>query len=371
MDGALPARRPRPVADVPAIDPVALTRAWLVALVGAAPLARAAELPVAELARGGPPLCGTLLAAIGTDGELGRLRELAFGAARMTGAADAEEVVAAVEALRGATWRALRAALGDADPAVTGDVGDRLAHLAALATAEALRGQTPRGQSTSDPTGSDPMGAGRPPRGARIVGWEGQPTRPPVADPLTSLADELATGPRDGVPAASHERPTDAPAVRRRTGAGWDGHAAAAPPWLAAIVRQLERHSQDGRPFAVLLAEVDDLDRLLAGGVDREVAAAVEEAERALTVELAPSDLVVRERLGRWWLTTPERNGAGARSLAERVAAAVGSAVLHGVPLTASVGVAVCPEDGADLDALAGRADEGMYAARAAGVPVA
>ena len=39
--------------------------------------------------------------------------------------------------------------------------------------------------------------------------------------------------------------------------------------------------------------------------------------------------------------------------------------------MAASVGVAVCPDDGDGLEALAGRADEGMFAARAAGVPLA
>jgi predicted signal transduction protein with EAL and GGDEF domain len=40
------------------------------------------------------------------------------------------------------------------------------------------------------------------------------------------------------------------------------------------------------------------------------------------------------------------------------------------VSLQAVVGVAECPHDGADAGALAARADERLFAARAAGVPV-
>jgi GGDEF domain-containing protein len=45
--------------------------------------------------------------------------------------------------------------------------------------------------------------------------------------------------------------------------------------------------------------------------------------------------------------------------------------VRHGVPLTASIGVAVFPDDGADADALLEHADQGVVTARALGVPIA
>ena len=81
--------------------------------------------------------------------------------------------------------------------------------------------------------------------------------------------------------------------------------------------------SRTGCPFAVFVVEVDDLERLLASQSGREVALALETAERGLTAELAPADLVVRERLGRWWLTSPDRDAAAARDLGTRVAAAI------------------------------------------------
>ena len=74
MDGAVPlGRRPRPVADAPAVDAAVVAKAWLLALVADAPLAQAGNVPAAELARGGPALCGAILAALASDAELERL----------------------------------------------------------------------------------------------------------------------------------------------------------------------------------------------------------------------------------------------------------------------------------------------------------
>jgi GGDEF domain-containing protein len=214
-----------------------------------------------------------------------------------------------------------------------------------------------------------------PPAGVQVVDL---PPPPADLDPLTSLAEELAAAPPTGVRGslsrdAMYIPAADAPTVTRvrRVDTSWEDATDAGPPWLTAIASRLEHREQDGRPFAVYVVEVDDLDRLLAAQTGREVAFALETAERGLTAELEPADLVVRERLGRWWLTSPERDGGGARELGVRVAAAIGRAQVGGAPLTASVGVAVCPVDGESLDALAGRADEGMFAARAAGVPLA
>ncbi|HWI70508.1 MAG TPA: hypothetical protein VNT55_01035, partial [Baekduia sp.] len=204
------------------------------------------------------------------------------------------------------------------------------------------------------------------------------PPAPPDVDPLTSLAEELAAAPPTGVNGAPpsdamYAPAADAPTVTRlrKVDTTWESAHDAGPPWLAAIARRLERREQDGLPFAVFVVEVDDLERLLASQTGREVAFALETAERGLTAELAPADLIVRERLGRWWLTSPDRDPAAARDLGTRIASAIAAADLGGAPLSASIGVAVCPSDGESLDALAGRADEGMFAARAAGVPLA
>jgi GGDEF domain-containing protein len=456
MDGAgHHGRRPRPVADAPGVDATVVAKAWLLALVADAPLAQAGAVPAAELARGGPALCSGILVALGSDAELERLvsgvdgrAPLGAAAARLTGARTAAGLAAGVEALRAATWRALRAELRDPVPELVADLADRLAYVCARVTeaslaapgadapgrsgpletalssapvaAEPPRAEPPRAEPPASPRyegirafapappsrAVDPLpeaaehaaaaGSGQeheaaeraaqaadqpdeplapPPAGVQIVDL---PARPADLDPLTSLAEELAAAPPTGVAGAPSQDAmyapaADAPTVTRlrRVDTSWEDAAGAGPPWLAAISRRLERREEDGRPFAVFVAEVDDLDRLLAAETGREVAIALETAERGLTAELAPADLVVRERLGRWWLTSPDRDADAARDLGARVAAAIGRAELGNAPLSVSIGVAVCPSDGESLEALAGRADEGMFAARAAGVALA
>ena len=394
-----------------------------------APLAQAGAVPAAELARGGPALCSGVLVALGSDAELERLvggadgrAPLGAAAARLTGARTAAGLAAGVEALRAATWRALRAELRDPVPELVADLADRLAYVCARVTeaslstpladtpgrsgplAEALssvppaaepprpepaaprhegiRAFAPAPPSRDDAPAPAPASArdpdeppAPPPAGVQVVDL---PARPADLDPLTSLAEELAAAPPTGVAGTpSHDAmyapAADAPTVTRlrRVDTSWEDVADAGPPWLAAISRRLERRVVDGRPFAVFVVEVDDLDRLLASQTGREVAIALETAERGLTAELAPADLVVRERLGRWWLTSPDRDPAAARDLGTRVAAAIARAQLGSAPLSVSIGVAVCPADGESLEALAGRADEGMFAARAAGVALA
>jgi len=238
----------------------------------------------------------------------------------------------------------------------------------------AARRDAPAPAPSHMPEGDEPLAP--PPAGVEVVDLPPGP-EPVDADPLSTLSEELASAPPAGVVGGLADEmyalPANAPSVTRlrRVDTSWEASRDSGPPWLAAIARRLERRQQDGLPFAVFVVEVDDLDRLLAAESGREVAIALETAERGLTAQLAPADLIVRERLGRWWLTSPDRDPAGARDLGARVAAAIAAAELGGAPLAASVGVAVCPQDGETIDALAGRADEGMFAARAAGVPLA
>jgi GGDEF domain-containing protein len=98
----------------------------------------------------------------------------------------------------------------------------------------------------------------------------------------------------------------------------------------------------------------------------------MEAAERAICNELRPADMLVRERLGRYWLTAPETDLATGRALGQRLADAVAAAAFHhGAPLALSIGLAVAPDDALDAEMLAAHADEGLFAARAAGVRLA
>jgi GGDEF domain-containing protein len=136
--------------------------------------------------------------------------------------------------------------------------------------------------------------------------------------------------------------------------------------WRAAI----ERHAGVGRPFVLVAIEPDDAARLVAADADG-AAAALGRIEEAVRGELRPGDVLGREEGGRLWVVAAELGAPGARAFAERLADAVATvAPLRGAPLTVSIGVAASPADGSDAEALAARADEALYAARAAGVPV-
>ncbi len=148
-----------------------------------------------------------------------------------------------------------------------------------------------------------------------------------------------------------------------------DDLVAAEEPWRAAVERRLDAHRRDGATFALLVVEAADAERLLAaGGAD---AAALDAVEPAVRGAVRPGDAVVRERAGRVWVVAPGADGDAARALAGEIAAAVSAAAAtHGAPLAASVGVAACPADGDEAGALGACADERLFAARAAGVPV-
>jgi len=148
-----------------------------------------------------------------------------------------------------------------------------------------------------------------------------------------------------------------------------DDLAAAEEPWRAAVERRLDAHRRDGATFALLVVEAADAERLLAaGGADAEALEAVEPAVRGA---VRPGDAVVRERAGRVWVVAPGADGDAARALAEAIAAAASqAAATHGAPLAVAAGVAACPADGIEAGVLGTRADERLFAAQAAGVPV-
>jgi GGDEF domain-containing protein len=313
---------PAPVADVPPAaiaDGVAPAKGWLLALIAARDLQDAAAVPTAELARDAPKLCAAILRAVGSDAEL-ELPPLAARAGAMAGAGSPASAVAAIGLLRGALWDALRATMPPLDAATTAALAERLAWVCdrvAASTVSARRGAEHDAPAISVHDA----------RSRRGAGTEG------------------------GDPDAA------APAA---VGAGLDAD------WLGAAARLLA----DSRPFALLAVEVDDAARLLAA--DPEAApAALARAHDAVRDELRPGDVWGREGEGRLWVIAAELGSSGGRALAERLADAVAAAgTVRGAPLAVSIGIAAAPADGTDAEALAARADEALFAARAAGVPV-
>ncbi len=272
-----PVRAPRPVAGLPVLDPAELAKAWLLELIAAAPLEQAAHIRVPELTREAPAICAAMLAALANDDALVALEMEAARTGALAGAGDAIGVLAATEALRAATTRALRAAIQD--EATAHDTTDRLAHL------------TTRVAQASLAAFSD----------------AGGPADPIAADPITEAVE-------------------------------------------------------NGQPFVLLTAEVVDRERWQTANPE-----AIAAATKAIDDNLRPGDRLSTDQPGRYWLIAPDTDLRQARALATTLAEAAERAG----PAALAFGLAACPHDGIDAEALVAHADEALLSARAAGLPVA
>jgi hypothetical protein len=204
---ALGARTPP---SVPGVPPAALAdgrvtaKAWLLALVEAAPLDAAALVPAGRVAQEGPALCAAVLEAVGADAALVRLcpdgdrHDIAAGAGTLAGARSAAPAVTAVGLLRSATWTLLTGELAPLDAAATAALAERLAH---------------------------------------------------VTDVVAAAAAEPAAA------AAPTRRLAAVPAVGER-------------PWVRAAARLAARPGESPAAFALLALEAEDAERLLAADPD-------------------------------------------------------------------------------------------------------
>ncbi len=338
-----PGRRPRPVAGLPEPAAEAVAKAWLLELLHATDLQDITAVPVDLLAREAPALCGLVVEAMSSDAALARLlpggadAALAARAGVLSGAAGPVAVVAGVEALRAVLHRALRTS---EDAGLAWDTGDRLAHVCANLTAASLPAAT--GAGTARATGTDP--------GPVVDRVAGPARRPPRPGPVRH-DDPGAFG-------------SPAPTV-----VAHDLRADSAP--LGALGRVLA--GRGTRPVALLAVELDDRERLGAIEGQAELARSLAPVEEALAALGGPDGVLVPEEPGRWWLVAPARDTDAARDLAARCSATVAQRApeRHGTRLRASIGVAVCPDDGTDASALVHHADQGVFTARALGVPVA
>ncbi len=292
------------------VDPTQLAKAWLVELIAAAPLAAASRVPVADLAREAPALCALVLAAVADDDALQAIR-----APAVPGVPAPEADVAVLAARAGALAGAV-------------DAAGTVAALEALRTVvtRALRhglGPQPDADHLADATD----------RLAHVI-------QQVVTASLVAL---------DAAPAASAPVPDIAIQDTRDS-------------WAAAISRALERHARDDTPFALLAGEVTDRERWLQADP-----AQLDAATDALEARLPTHARVVVDEPGRWWVVIPEADDRAARDIAHDLADAVEAQTRVG----AAFGVAVCPLDGVDAEALVSHADEALFSARAAGLPVA
>ncbi len=289
----------------------------------------------------------------------------------LAAACDARAAVAAVEELHDALWGGMLAALREPSAEEVAELATRLAHLsAALLGASLAEGR--RGPGAARETGER--------AGQREPVARAQEPGVPLAEPRGRgwIVDERATGhaPPESEPPA--ESRWAGPTVQAARGApplpamalgeialrDERAHAAGAPAWLGVIARELRRFELDHRPFAVLVLELRDLERLRIALAPQELERLGEALEQAITETLpAGVEPPVAQSPGREWLLLPGCDGAAARAVAERMVAAVRVRV-PAAPGGVIGGVAVCPWNGRTVPALAAHADVDLYAAR-------
>ena len=234
---------------------------------------------------------------------------------------------------------------------------------------------------------------------------------------LIDERDDQAPGPDQGPPPEASPRPQrdprplpwgappseqsralqTPPRIEIRDERGPEGPAA----WIDSIGRALEQFERDRLPFAVLLVELVDVERLRREALPGELPRLASQMENALaqalrTIGGGSAASLTRERPGRYWLLAPETDRLGAQALAARLARALGPvgaaagggdpteqyfaalsarrspprASQQGAPLKLAVGTAVCPGDGQEAAALAGHADVELSAVHVAGRPI-
>jgi len=372
-------RRARPVADAP-IDSLLLrseelAKGWLLALLEEAPLEEAAGILAADLSRDGPRICEAVLRAVVSDTDLrrlepaGALRPLAGRVGELAGAAGPVATSRAVDALQAVVWSAVRDELRRPDPDMVSEVSERLAAIGELLRAAALEqpaatigvAEPPPAappQPPQPPPAARPPMTPQPPPAARPPMTPQPPAaQPPPAPPPSSAAPPRSVG--DGEPA---QPPPSWPAQPARA-------EAAEPLWVGALEDEIRRSA--GAPLSLLLAELEDADRVPAATAPAEASDIFNRFAGAVRSVVRRQDILVSESEARAWIIARDTGRGGAYALGERIAAAVQDAdTWRGVALNASVGVAVLGEDGRTSAELIDAAEEARFAAAASGLRV-
>jgi GGDEF domain-containing protein len=387
-------RRARPVADAPieSLLPQSeeLAKGWLLALLEQAPLDDAPAIMAADLSREGPRLCDAVLRAITDDTDLRRLEPggvltpLASRAGALAGATAPAAISRAIDALQGVIWTAVREELRGPDPDLISELTERLTLIIELLRGAALERVPPRsspGAAAPRPSPADegpppPPGSG-PPESSSSSEWRESPA------PLRS-APELPEGPSpppldpppfdpapfDPPPAAAAGGSPPSPSPR-----SWPGFSdvvSAQPPdalWVGALEDEITRSG--GSSLSLLLAELEDAERVSAVAARAEASATFHQFAGAVRSAVRRQDILVSEAGGRAWIIARDTARVGAHALGERIAGAVRAAApWQGAPLTASVGVAVLGEDGRTSAELIEAAEEARFVAAASGLEV-
>lgn len=131
--------------------------------------------------------------------------------------------------------------------------------------------------------------------------------------------------------------------------------------------RLLTLERRYGTPFAVLLLDLDGLKQINDAYGHHVGDAALIDLARVLCTESRGNDTAIRLGGDEFCLLAPHQSFAGAMTLAKRLKRAITDVVVSGGRLSASIGVAVCPDHGRDADALLRAADRAMYSVKRGG----
>jgi diguanylate cyclase (GGDEF)-like protein len=139
------------------------------------------------------------------------------------------------------------------------------------------------------------------------------------------------------------------------------------------LARELTWAARDGKPFALLLCELDGFaEHTVAAGHQKAFGTLRDLAQR-LSVEIRSRDTFARYGGDEFVALLPGATGEGAAVVAERLCYAVrktvaqGDAALADAGLTLSVGIACFPESGEHAASIVGAADKALARARADG----
>jgi GGDEF domain-containing protein len=143
------------------------------------------------------------------------------------------------------------------------------------------------------------------------------------------------------------------------------------PLWVSAFEDELVRAERAGGRLSLLLAELEDAERVLAVETEREATATFGRFAQALRDAVRRQDILASESESRAWVIARDTGRPGAQALAERIADAVRAAPQwRGAPLSVTIGIAVVGEDGHDAPSLIEVAEESRFAAAASGIEV-
>ncbi len=139
---------------------------------------------------------------------------------------------------------------------------------------------------------------------------------------------------------------------------------------LRHLISEAIASSADGRRVALTFLDIDnfkDVNDSLGHSAGDEML--VEFAQR-LRTQIHPGDVLGRLGGDEFVILLPDRDGAGASQVASRIMEALSVPLKIGarqVPLSASMGISIYPDNATDLDTLIQQADAAMYKAKQAG----